>query len=69
MEDGLLLADAELRADLERLDPAVTARCRVRREQMERLGFELHPDVLPLGNLAGALFPFLLEPHLVAHLA
>lgn len=68
MEDGLLLADTELRADLERLDPAMTARCRERREQMGRLGYELHPDVLPLGNLAGAFFPFLLEPRLVAHL-
>jgi hypothetical protein len=69
MEDGLLLADAELRAELTQLDPALMARVAERREQMQRLGFELHPDVLPLGNLAGVFHPFLLEPTLVAHLS
>jgi Xaa-Pro aminopeptidase len=69
MEDGFLLADAELRADLARLDPELMGRVAVRREQMQRLGFELHPDVLPLGNLAGIFHPFLLEPTLVAHLS
>lgn len=69
MEDGFLLADAELRSALDRLDPGVTSRCRQRREQMAALGFELHPDVLPLGNLAGIFQPFLLEPRIVAHLS
>ncbi len=66
MEDGLLLADEELRELLTRLDPALMDRCRSRRELMEELGFELHPDILPLSNIAGVFFPFLLEPHYVA---
>ena len=28
----------------------------------ERLGIDLHPDVLPLSNLAAHLPPFLLRP-------
>lgn len=69
LEDGLLLADGELRAEPTVLDPALMERVAVRRQQMQRLGFQLHPDVLPLGNLAGVFHPFLLEPTLVAHLS
>ena len=61
MEDGIVLADAELRAELERLNPPLMQRCQTRRQLMERLGYELHPDVLPLSNIAGCFFPFLLE--------
>jgi hypothetical protein len=39
----------------------------MRRDWMMQLGYELHEDVLPLSDTAGALFPFLLEPSLVAH--
>jgi hypothetical protein len=66
MEDGVVLADAQLRAELARLDPALMERCQTRRGLMEGLGFELHEDVLPLSNIAGCFFPFLLEPSLVA---
>ena len=69
MEDGIVLADAELRAELELLDPALMQRCQTRRELMERLGYELHADVLPLSNIAGCFFPFLLEAAQVATLS
>jgi hypothetical protein len=41
-------------------------RCQSRRELMEELGYELHPDILPLSNIAGVFFPYLLEPRYVA---
>jgi hypothetical protein len=63
MEDGLLLADADLQKLLE---PNLLMRCLQRRKQMEALGYELHDDVLPLSDIAGLCFPFLLEPTLVA---
>jgi hypothetical protein len=66
MEDGFALADEDVRAELERLDPALMGRCRTRREFMERLGYELSPDLLPLSNMPGAFFPFLLEPSYIA---
>ncbi|MER3553603.1 MAG: hypothetical protein C4331_04435 [Meiothermus sp.] len=62
LEDGILLADGELRERLETLDPAMMRRIAERRRLMERLGYALSEDVLPLSNLAGAFFPFLLEP-------
>jgi hypothetical protein len=62
MEDGLLLADAALRAELDRVQPALMGRCRARRQFMvEALGYELSEDVLPLGNYPGAYFPCLLD--------
>lgn len=66
MEDGLVLADAELRAELEQIDPELMRRCEIRRNWMERLGYELHEDVLPVSDIAGAFFPFLLEPGYIA---
>jgi hypothetical protein len=63
MEDGLVLADAEFRG---RLDPGLLRRCEARRAFMERLGYDLPPDVLPLSDIAGAYFPFLLEPAYLA---
>jgi hypothetical protein len=62
MEDGLILADGDLRAQLEKLDPALMRRCLKRRDWMHRLGYVLHEDVLPVSDMAGAFFPFLLEP-------
>jgi Xaa-Pro aminopeptidase len=63
MEDGLLLADAELQAQLE---PSLLGRCLERRGRMQALGYELHDDVLPLSDISGMCFPFLLEPNVVA---
>ena len=69
MEDGFVLANEALREELRHLDTPMMNRCEVRRQLMERLGYEVHPDILPLSNIAGVLFPFLLEPTVVASFA
>lgn len=62
-EDGLALADASLRAAFAASYPQAWARIERRRRFMaESLGIDLHPDVLPLSDLAGHLPPFLLRP-------
>jgi len=66
MEDGFILADNDLQTQLQRADPAMMTRCRARRELMESLGYEIAPEILPLSNIAGAFFPFLLSPQYVA---
>lgn len=63
IEDGIAVADAALRGELEARFPSAWGRIQARRRFMgEALGIELHPDVLPLSNLAGVLPPFLLRP-------
>lgn len=63
IEDGIAVADAALRGELAARFPAAWGRIEARRRFMgETLGIELHPDVLPLSNLAGVLPPFLLRP-------
>jgi len=63
IEDGVALADASLRAELERRFPDAWGRVQARRAFMGgALGIELHPDVLPLSNIAAFLPPFLLRP-------
>jgi Xaa-Pro aminopeptidase len=63
IEDGIALADAALRAELERRFPEMWARIQARRAFMaDALGIELHPDVLPFSNLPACLPPFLLRP-------
>jgi len=66
MEDGFALADGDLQQRLKRADPDMITRCRARRELMEALGYEIAPEILPLSNIAGAFFPFLLAPNYVA---
>lgn len=66
MEDGFVLADADLRDELQKLDPAMMKRIATRRQLMQSLGYEISEDILPLSNMAGAFFPFLLEPGIVA---
>lgn len=66
MEDGLVLADTDLRRQLEHLDPALMQRVQKRREAMEQLGFQLGEDVLPLSNIQGIFFPFMLQSEYVA---
>jgi hypothetical protein len=64
MEDGVALADAQLRKDLERGYPECYARCQQRRRFMiEELGIELGEEVLPLSNTAAIVPPFMLRPH------
>jgi len=61
MEDGFVLADDDLQQGLQHLDPEMMKRCQARRTLMEKLGYELPSDVLPLSNIAGVFFPFLLN--------
>jgi hypothetical protein len=63
IEDGIALADGSLRAAFAAGYPAAWARIQARRRFMAgSLGIDLHPDVLPLSNLAAFLPPFLLRP-------
>ena len=66
MEDGLVLADAGLRSRLEEIAPDLMRRVAARRALMERLGYALSEDVLPLSDIAGVTWPYLLEPDVVA---
>ncbi len=62
MEDGYVLADAALQAELRRLYPDLMERCLRRREFLRgALGLAVDDTVLPLGNLCGIVPPFLLR--------
>ncbi|WP_461360931.1 M24 family metallopeptidase [Candidatus Darwinibacter acetoxidans] len=61
-EDGLVVADADLRAELAGKYPAVWERIQKRRAAMEDLGYKLHEDVLPLCDMQGQVTPFMLSP-------
>ena len=64
MEDGVVLADAELRRSLQTLYPACFARCQKRRAFMiDMLGIDLPEDVLPLSNMPAIVSPFFLRPN------
>jgi Xaa-Pro aminopeptidase len=66
MEDGIVLADAELRGRLRALYPACFARCQKRRGfMMDVLGIDLPEEVLPLGNVPAIVAPFFLQPNLI----
>ncbi len=70
IEDGIALADDGLRLAFAAAYPEAWARIEARRAFMGSvLGIDLHPDVLPLSNLAAALPPFLLRPERVLALA
>ena len=64
MEDGVVLADAELRRNLQTLYPACFARCHKRRAFMiDVLGIDLPEEVLPLSNMPAIVAPFFLRPN------
>jgi hypothetical protein len=64
MEDGVVLADAELRRSLRALYPACFARCQKRRTFMtDVLGIDLPEEVLPLSNVPTIVAPFFLRPN------
>lgn len=65
MEEGILIADEELRRELKLKYPYVYVRCMQRRAFMERLGFELPVEVLPFSNMAGIVPPYFLDPELI----
>ena len=63
IEDGIALADVNLRGELAGRYPQAWERIEARRRFMrESLGIELHPDVLPFSNIPAFLPPFLLQP-------
>jgi len=62
MEDGVVLADAELRRNLKTLHPSCFERCQRRRRFMiDVLGIELPEEVLPLTNTPAIVPPFFLR--------
>ena len=63
IEDGIALADSDLRSAFERQYPEAWSRIQARRTFMQNaLGIELKPEVLPFSNLAAFLPPFWLTP-------
>ncbi|HSJ52030.1 MAG TPA: aminopeptidase P family N-terminal domain-containing protein [Actinomycetota bacterium] len=63
IEDGIALADEELRETFAARFPAAWERVQARRRFMaEALGIDLHPDVMPFSNIPAWLPPFLLRP-------
>jgi len=66
MEDGLVIADAELRRKLKEFAPDCFDRCLKRRSFMsDVLGIELPEEVLPLSNTCAIVPPFFLSPNTV----
>jgi Xaa-Pro aminopeptidase len=63
MEDGYVIADAALRADLSARFPAVAARCAARAGFMAgTIGIAVPETLLPLADTCGIVAPFLLDP-------
>ena len=63
LEDGYVLADERLRADLAARFPEVARRCAARAGFMrETLGMDVPETLLPLADTCGVLAPFLLAP-------
>jgi hypothetical protein len=63
IEDGIALADEGMRHELATRSPDAWRRIQARRTFMgERLGINLHEDVLPFSNIPAYLPPFLLAP-------
>ena len=66
MEDGYVIADAGLQADLARDFPGVLARCRARAAFMrDVIGMDVPEGLLPLADTCGIIAPWLLDPALV----
>lgn len=63
IEDGIALADENLRAEFERKYPEAWGRIQSRRRFMQDvLGIRLKPEVLPFSNIPAYLPPYLLNP-------
>jgi len=66
IEDGIALADADLRAVFALRYPEAWARITARRAFMQEcLGIRLRPEVLPFSNMPAYLPPFFLSPNRV----
>ncbi len=65
IEDGVVLADEELRGALADCYPQAWARIQSRREMLRTtFGISVHNEVLPLSDLAGYFPPFWLSPQM-----
>lgn len=65
-EDAVVIAGEKLRGELKEQYPEVYDRIQTRRQVMrDVLGIRLHEDVLPMSNLNGVYFPFLLRTDVV----
>ena len=63
MEDGYVIADAALRADLVAQFPDVAARCAQRQGFMRKvIGMEVPETLLPLADTCGIVAPYLFDP-------
>lgn len=63
MEDGYVIADAALRADLARRFPNVARRCDARARFMrDVIGMDVPETLLPLSDTCGIVAPYLLDP-------
>jgi tetrahydromethanopterin S-methyltransferase subunit H len=70
MEDGYVIADADLRADLALAFPDVAARITARQHFMrDTIGMNVPDTLLPLADTCGIVAPFLLDPAQVIVLA
>ncbi|MBL9048978.1 MAG: M24 family metallopeptidase [Tabrizicola sp.] len=63
MEDGYVIADDALRAELARKHPNAFRRCAARAEFMNRvIGMDVPETLLPLADTCGIIAPWLLDP-------
>lgn len=63
MEDGYVIADEALRADLAARFPAVAARCAARADFMRGvIGMDVPECLLPLADTCGIVAPWMLDP-------
>lgn len=61
-EDGIVIADQELRDEIRALSPEAWARFERRREYIDKvLGIKLKEEILPMSDLLGYYRPFLLD--------
>ncbi len=66
IEDGIALADENLRVELAQKYPDMWARIQARRKFMkEVIGINLKPEVLPFSNIPAYLAPYVLSPQKV----
>jgi Xaa-Pro aminopeptidase len=66
VEDGVLLADENLRNELKKEYPECYSRCIKRKKFMiQELEMDVPEDVLPLSNMPGIIPPFFLDPRKV----
>jgi hypothetical protein len=69
MEEGIVIADAELRTTLDARHPALMRRCAARRAFMrEVIGLDVPETVLPLADTSGIIAPWMLAPRKVLSL-